>query len=437
MSSLPENRIVIYARWALRISLHAAFLSLVFSLGFMWPSFLFHGFSIPITDLIFPFVFLLWLAALLIGSERVEWNGFYTVLLLFLGACSLSVFFSQDFERSLLKLAGETYLVGLAVLTFNLTKDKGSARRLIQMWIAATAVSSAVSVLSFFLFYFDRTNMLLSYSLYHYGTLPAGNYPRISGTFLNANLLCNYLNVSVMFLLAGFHLGWINRKLFYSIIPILGLAIAFTISPGIGGVLLSIGIWFWARNIKECKYRLANVWLFCGCAAALAFFIAILIAPAPNALAEFQITPLGIHLYSSERVSAWIAATRTFLAHPIFGVGLGLDSGTASSIFPDGSVHTVTDAHQIWLNFAAQTGIVGSLSLIGLMIYLIRKMWPVRFELSDTSVLRVAGGCAFIGAFLYQGLGGSYEDARHLWVLMGFIVSPSVQGNKQEAAIAE
>ena len=282
----------------------------------------------------------------------------------------------------------------------------------------------AVSVLTLFIFYVDRSNLLLNYTLSHFGTLPPGNYPRVASTFLNANMLCNYLNVSIVFVLAAYKLGWLGDKLFYLLLVLIAVAIALTISPGIGGVLLSIGLWVWAQYRERGLSRAARMSLAMGTAAAVLFFVFILVAPTPNSLAEFKFEPVaGGHIYSSERVSAWFAAARTFAANPILGAGLGLDSGIASSIAPNGEVHTISDAHQIWLNFAAQTGIVGLSVMVVLVVYIVTSFWPLKFERDHGSILKVAGACAFIGAFLYQGLSGSFEDARHLWVLMGFIVA--------------
>ena len=48
------------------------------------------------------------------------------------------------------------------------------------------------------------------------------------------------------------------------------------------------------------------------------------------------------------------------------------------------------------------------------------------FDIKDqNSIVRTALGISFISAFLYQGLTGSYEDARHLWVLIGLLASVS------------
>ena len=42
---------------------------------------------------------------------------------------------------------------------------------------------------------------------------------------------------------------------------------------------------------------------------------------------------------------------------------------------------------------------------------------------SETDILRVACGTAFVGAFLYQGMAGSFEDARQMWLLMGMLAA--------------
>ena len=76
------------------------------------------------------------------------------------------------------------------------------------------------------------------------------------------------------------------------------------------------------------------------------------------------------------------------------------------------------EAHQMWLNFAAQTGIVGLGALSLLIVYVLRKCRDAIAGIVPNTVA-VAAIFAFIGAFLFQGLGGSFEDARHLWVLIG------------------
>jgi hypothetical protein len=244
-------------------------------------------------------------------------------------------------------------------------------------------------------------------------------------------MFCNYLNISLVLLLAAFEVGWISKKLFLTLLTIFSAAILLTISPGIGGVLLSTGIWLWIRYKK--RGVVARLSLFAGFAAAFVFFISILISPSVNTLAEFQFEPMrDLHIYSSERVSAWIAALHTISYDPVFGRGIGLSSGMAYSYDATGNLHSVNDAHQVWLNFGAQAGLVGILALGLLTAYLIYRSLPLRFDGSPEAVLRVAFGVSFLGAFIYQGLGGSFEDSRHLWVLMGVIATGPKRGTGDE-----
>lgn len=87
-------------------------------------------------------------------------------------------------------------------------------------------------------------------------------------------------------------------------------------------------------------------------------------------------------------------------------------------------METLLDAHQMWLNVAGQTGIVGLFALCFLCVFLFRRANIFSFA-NKKLILQTALGIAFLSAFLYQGLTGSYEDARHLWVLIGLLASVS------------
>ena len=119
--------------------------------------------------------------------------------------------FSEDQTKSLIKLAGSTYLLGLAILAFNLVDDKKKLKKIGIIWLIATFIVCLTGFVSVFLFYLQRDNFILNYTLSHYGSLPSGNYPRLQSTFLHQNMLANYLNVSVIFLLLADKLGWGNK----------------------------------------------------------------------------------------------------------------------------------------------------------------------------------------------------------------------------------
>jgi O-antigen ligase len=79
----------------------------------------------------------------------------------------------------------------------------------------------------------------------------------------------------------------------------------------------------------------------------------------------------------------------------------------------------LTDAHNVWLSVAAQEGIVGLLAFVSVVLFLLKGGGWFKSDASIHAGLTIA----FIGAFLYQRLSGSFEDARHIWVLMGMLAA--------------
>ena len=107
---------------------------------------------------------------------------------------------------------------------------------------------------------------------------------------------------------------------------------------------------------------------------------------------------------------------------PYLGRGLGAQVTLHEWVSPTGFLQRLTDAHNIWLNIAAQHGIVGIAAFLALVVYLSRRISLLRADPSPSAIVKLGLGLAFVTAVLYQGLSGAFEDARHLWVLVGLIV---------------
>ncbi|HEX9963266.1 MAG TPA: O-antigen ligase family protein [Pyrinomonadaceae bacterium] len=400
-----------------------SFLLLIFSLAFMQPFVYVAGFRAVATDIIFLFTFAFWILALLTGQTRFRRHRFYRLLLFYFAAMLVSTVFSVNPRTSFVKLLGEIYLLSLPVLTFNLIENEKDLKRGLQVWLAATGFVVVTGILTVFLFYLQRENPLLDYTLFSYGSLPPGNYPRIHLTFLNANMLCNYLSVSLMFLLIFQKLGWINRKIFYFLLTGIFFCAAFTISPSLGGIALSLGVWLWLC-FKKSKPLYARINLAGGVLAAVAFIFALTIAPSLHPTAPFYIDVPVIEkrVAPSARIMTWADSWKTFTENPLVGRGVGQDACDVRYFDLTERLQTLTDAHNVFLNVAAQTGVFGLLAIILIIFYITRKTFPLVFDETNRSVFRIGFGLAFISAFFYQGIGGSYEDARHLWVLIGFFL---------------
>jgi O-antigen ligase len=406
--------------------LQATFLVLIFSLGFMHPFVYSFGLRTNFTDFIFLFVFALWLFSLILKKTNFRSSKFYLPLAIYLFAFVCSTVFSINPKFSFVKLFGEIYLIGLAVLSFNLIDSLEKLKKVFFVWFAATFVACLTSLLTFVLFYTERENGLLFYTLSHYGTLPPGNYPRIESTFLNPNMLCNYLSVSFLFLFASINLKWISRNLAFVLLILLSFASIFTISPNLGGIFLSIGLWLWLVFKEKKDFNLARLSFASGILAALLFFLSTLATPIHSETSTFfiKIPLIEKQIEPSSRVLAWKTSLQTVAQYPFFGKGTGTDAAHGVYLNPSGRLEILSDAHQMWLNVAGQTGIFGFFALCFLCLFFVRQANVFSFD-SEKSTLQTSLGIAFLSAFLYQGLTGSYEDARHLWVLIGLLASVS------------
>ncbi|MDQ3799302.1 MAG: O-antigen ligase family protein [Acidobacteriota bacterium] len=400
-----------------------SFLLLIFSVAFMQPYVYIAGFRAIPADIIFLLTFGFWFLALLTKQTRFRWHGFYWLLIFYFAAMAVSAVFSVNPRTSVVKLLAEIYLLSLPILAFNLIENEKDLKRSLQVWLAATAFVIFTGFLTVFLFYVQRENPLLDYTLFSFGTLPPGNYPRVHLTFLNANMLCNYLSVSLMFLLVFQKLGWINKKLFYAFLFGILFCAAFTISPSLGGIALSLGIWLWI-SFRKSRPFLAKINLAGGFVAAIAFIFAVMIAPSLHPTAPFfvDVPVLEKRVAPSGRIMTWMDSWRSFAENPVFGRGVGQDACDVRYLDLTNTLQTLTDAHNVFLNVAAQTGVFGLLAIISIIFHLTRKTFPLAFDETHASVFRIGFGLAFISAFLYQGIGGSYEDARHLWILIGFFL---------------
>lgn len=383
----------------------------VFSLPFVnFPNLRKYGYSIQTTDLLFLLTGLVWLIYLLLRKNKIRISWFYLPIGLYFASLCISTAFSENQAQSIIKLLGSTYLLGLTVLAFNLVDDEKKLKKIGIIWLSATFIVCLAGFISVFIFYFQRDNFILNYTLSHYGSLPSGNYPRLQSTFLHQNMLGNYLNISIVFLLLAYKLVWINKIFWWIFALFFAVTMMLTLSPGIGGVLLVTGIWLWL-DFKEDKPIFSKFSLLGGICAAILFFLSML--PSPRGFPEV--------LEPSPRVLTWSSAIQTFLAHPLVGRGLDLDAASVSYLSVNGQQY-LGDAHQLWLNIAAQQGLVGLLAIIFLTIWFFRKSLPLNIK---DYPYKTALGLGFVGTFVYQGLGGSFEDARHVWVLIGLLGSIS------------
>jgi len=416
------------------------FLLLIISLPLIRPfNTLIFGLQVPYTDFIFLVVFAFWLFALIRRKVRLKFDKFYIFIGLYGVALTLSTIFSIQPKQSFFKLLGEFYLFALAVLTLNLVQDKSFYKQIVVAWLFGTSLTILASISGFVLFYLGFKTQADNYFLSHFGSLPAGNYPRIHALFANANMMCNFLNISLMLAVLAEKLNWL-KKIWARFLQIgIWLAAIFTFSAGLGGMILSLGIWYWALFKTKQKRLYSTFALASAIIFSLFVFGSTLISPdTNNTTQEFAVPFTDKKFEASVRVLVWENSLENSSQFPFFGKGTGTDAAFLKYETLSGDKQLLLDAHNNWLNILVQTGLFGLFVFILLNAFLITRCRLGFNELNEQNLIYLALSCAFVGAFLYQGLSGSFEDARHLWISFGLLVGISaISKNDISAASKE
>lgn len=397
----------------------ALFLILVASLAVQKPAVTdLFGKTVSVTDLIFPIVFLFTLAGVILRIRKSSWNNIYFFFTAYIGAFFFASLFSPDPRTSFVKTFATAYLIGLAVLAIHLIDSEKRLKVTIVAWLAGAAIPVLIGIGTIFLFYLSPTNSLLPYLTYHYGAVPVGDFPRLSSTFVSASMFCNYLTATALLLLAAgqfeqfFPILW---RLFFGLAIVCSL---FTVSAGLGAFVLGIALWLCYR--RNCD-RIGKTVKYAAMAICALSLLVTLIAFQPHSTApySFQLPFVGFEIYPSSRLLVWSEAIKIFIDNFLVGNGPGMPSASVIFQNTDGNFSMLTDAHNSFLSVATQTGIMGLIAFVWLCAYCLKVGFAQTHVLNIRFILAVA----FLSAFVIQGLTGAFEDARHLWVLIGMLIA--------------
>ena len=402
----PGFRPVTLSEWA--------FLALVAVLPIMQPwNAGFHGYTVPPADFVFlvaapAAAWSVWRGRIPLPRSPVWW-----ALALYGAALCASAAASADRAHSFLKLAGNVYLIGLAALTLLHVQSIDAFRRVLTAWLAGTVVTLGAAFAGLLLFAAGVIDPHQNLFLSIHGSLPEGGYPRVMALFQNPNMYCAYMVASLALLITVRHLGWCRRGV-PAFAAALVVAAVFSLSPGLGGLLLVIAFGAWCEW-RVSRPRLVALTIAGSVLGATFFLLAITAVPAPG-------VPLSPwHLRPSSRLLTWIGSFQTFLDHPWFGKGVGLDVVAIGYRNSSGVYEWLTDAHSTWMSVLAQDGIVGLAALVALVAVLLRG---ARWSLADRAgVLQTGLIVAFVSGFFYQAFSGSFENTRHVWVLIGLLAA--------------
>ncbi|HEX6279863.1 MAG TPA: hypothetical protein VFZ49_07575 [Pyrinomonadaceae bacterium] len=398
------------------------FLAYVVLLPIVRPlNFRYLGIHILLTDVIFAAALAFWILSF--RHRRPVLDRRYAAFVgAFLVALVVSAIFSIEPFKSAVKLAGVVYLIAISAITIDLIRDADYLKRLTIAWLIGTLITVLGTIAGVTGYYLGYDTLSTNFFLFHSGSLPVGNYPRVMAFFENPNMTANYLNVSIMLVLAAGRVGWFSlRTSLLAALSIFGAAL-FTISAGLGGLILSVSLWI-AFAFSGVNRYLRGAVLVGGFLIAFLAVLSSSIAPVARESPHTTTIPfIDVRIEPSVRSLVWTNALERGMEYPLLGRGTGTDAAEVRYVALSGQRQILRDAHQAWLNVFGQAGLVGLLAFIALGVYLVSIC---RFRISSESVQAVflaACSCAFVGAFLLQNLFGSFEDARHLWVLIGMMV---------------
>jgi len=232
--------------------------------------------------------------------------------------------------------------------------------------------------------------------------------------------LANFLGVGLVLVLIGNRFRWIDARPAAALTILIGIGTFFTLTPGLGGVVFALGAWAW-YCLREGRPRIAGTSLAIGLAMPVLAMLAAAVSPVMPRTSPFMIEIPGLPAMApSVRLLAWTQAVENTLSSPIFGHGIGIDPVDVDYEAAGCGPHCVLDAHNAFLNIAAECGLVGLAALLAVVLLVVTVLArAIRERDRITAGLSIA----WLGGFAAQGLVGAFEDQRHLWVLFGLILS--------------
>lgn len=400
------------------------FLALVASVSIVTPIYYHGSLRLSLSEFVFPAAALFFICGVAFRYFSFRFHKFYLLLFFYLATMLISAVFSINPRASFVKLLGEIYLIGLAVLTFNFVRTEKDFRQAVRAWLFGTFLAAAVGFTTIFLFYTQPGNPLLAHTTHIYGAVPVGNFPRLAALFYSASMFCNFLSVSLILLLIARARGYIGAIWFYVLFAGALVCALFTVSSGIGGIILAVGAFFWLE-FREKKPAFAKFAFYGALTAAILLFFVNFFAlqSYPNPIYTLKLPLFNIELMPSARILIWRGAFQTFSDNLLTGIGLGQNVCAVEFQNTDGSAAFLTDAHNTFLSAAAQNGIFSLFALFSIVFYFARRFSLASFTITNPRFIEIALQFAFLSAFVYQGLLGSFEDTRHLWILIGFALS--------------
>jgi O-antigen ligase len=371
-------------------------------------------------------------------KETIPWrNGLLAVSIVLLAVYGVTIATSPYGGRqNYFKLAAYAPLVLAPVLSIAILRNETRVQLAIRAWIAAAAIALAVGLVGILAFYLHRPTGLAMQC--NYGALMPGPYPRLCAPFRNVNMYCNFVSISLPILLA-FGRDVMNRWLWMGLVGLSGVVAMLTLSSGIGGyaiaaAIVTVGL----QRLRHGSLRWWHVAVsFAAVGTALLFATASVVTSAPRGTGDVTIGSRDLKLLDGPRISIWDRVIAGVRERPWTGLGYGelpargvsdprsfMPAERLAKLDPTTIRPVDMEAHNQYLSVVGQTGFVG-FAAFALYLSVLASRLRRRHGAADDPYesLRIALVAGFAGAFLFHGLFGAIEEARHVWAFFGLIAA--------------
>ena len=328
-------------------------------------------------------------------------DRFVQVLVVWLAINLIGAWRSPAGALALAKFAGVGWLAVLALSATILFRDRATQLCLRATWCVALAMVVAIFLATLAMWALGAGDLP---TLASFGSLPPGPYPRIRGPFMNANMACTWLLAALAVALSSGPALGLSRNQLLALVGLGGASSALTVSPGLAGLFAGLAM---SRSRLPHSLRPYALVLAIGGLGVMALATTILV----------RSTPEGWRIEPAPRASVWKSAAETAASAFPLGSGLGSEPADHSWTSPAGEVQVLTDAHQAYLSILAQLGMPGLAAWLALL--------AIAFHRARHKDPWLAIG--IVAAVVIPSLSGAFEDARHLWVLLGMAAGSAGQ----------
>jgi len=278
-------------------------------------------------------------------------NSINYAIFIYLAVCFISIFMSVNFKISLRAFIGKILQDALFFFVIvNTLNTKARVKNTIYIFLISSLLLGIDGIWQ----YFTHKDFIRN--------RPFFGLPRIHATFASANDYGCYLASVIPFTLACFfdkaNFKKITRYLFAGLFVLLFVCLILTVSRGAWFAFISsiLFISIWIRSLGIFFFILGIFVIM-----AHQFFYPVL----RQRLTDFFVFK---DVSSLDRMRIWDAGWKMFISKPLIGFGLGTFMFNFSKFAIKDYGYGVPYAHNCYLQIAAETGIIGLVSFLAILV---------------------------------------------------------------------